>query len=262
MRRAALVAVVLLLSALAGVPHASASPAACADGFDNDGDGAADWPADTGCSGPGDVDERPCGLDRPGECVQELQPCPGMLPPTGLHATWTDHGVALDWTEPLSGAPPVYLVFRVPLDSSGPAGAPGGNLPTVEVQADPAILGHRVAHPDAGLPAQAVVQLPARGGIAVTPPLDAEALPPEPIASIPGSQTSYFDASADPAAAYVYWVEGAAPGCRGPASNAATSGLPLNIPPRIEDCWWPQPPDLDWPPSSDCLGNFPWVPGL
>jgi len=40
-----------------GVEVDMAPPAACADGLDNDGDGAIDHPADPGCAGPDDDDE-------------------------------------------------------------------------------------------------------------------------------------------------------------------------------------------------------------
>jgi hypothetical protein len=38
-------------------PTPSPAPARCADGIDNDGDGKIDYPADSGCSSPGDNDE-------------------------------------------------------------------------------------------------------------------------------------------------------------------------------------------------------------
>ena len=46
-----------LLFVIAMVPSVSAAKPACNDGIDNDGDGATDYPADTGCVNKGDDDE-------------------------------------------------------------------------------------------------------------------------------------------------------------------------------------------------------------
>jgi hypothetical protein len=251
-RRAASFAVVLFLSALSATPHAAAEPGACMDGFDNDFDGDADWPADPGCSGPGDPDERPCGPDRLDECFAELQPCPGMLPPNDLRATWTDHGVTLEWRAPASGMPPVYLVFRVPVlpGPSPPTDVTLAVLDQVSPNALPTALGHDVA------PTTATVHLPGRG-LAVVAPLDAPTALPEPIDSVPGSLTTYFDAAAEPAASYAYWVEGAGPGCRGPASNAALAGPYAVLPPNTDDCFYWDPPAPWTGPSTRCLDRIP-----
>ncbi|MGI9431053.1 MAG: hypothetical protein ACR2PQ_02510, partial [Myxococcota bacterium] len=55
----------------------------CADGMDNDGDGAADHPADIGCDSPSDVDEHspllPCddGVDNDGDFLADYPADPG-----------------------------------------------------------------------------------------------------------------------------------------------------------------------------------------
>ena len=64
-------------------PDCGTVPPACLDGFDNDFDGAADFPSDTGCSSFGDNDEESdtCqdGIDNDGDGAVDFPADPGCL---------------------------------------------------------------------------------------------------------------------------------------------------------------------------------------
>jgi hypothetical protein len=277
MRRAAFLAAFLLFALVAGAPHAAAEPPACQDGYDNDGDGRADYPDDPGCSAPDDDDERSCTPGTPAEC-DETQDCAGMLPPGPLTATWSESGdVILHWSAPLAGQVPMrYLVFRVQLiggDTEFPPLPPVGSVPGVEISVDTGGLGHGGVGADPGSsevrtpdliryelrvpdldrkPINVPIDVPAALGIPLTY---------DPYAAVPGGQTEFIDTAVERDAAYAYWVEGSALHCRGPSSNMAIIVFGFNFPPRLEDCFyvdpWAQPRPTVVGPYTGCIGNIP-----
>lgn len=281
-REASVAALLLFLLATLPVSPAAAAPGACMDGQDNDGDGPADYPYDPGCRSFEDPGETECDPGLPldaAACTTEAVQCAGMLPPVPLTVEGTPDGVRLEWGTPLSGPPHAYIVYRLslsgtlPNDVADPVSDALASLPPVGVEvsvgrnravgiAEPkaatplasGISGPRDIHVGLQLPDWIGVQVPASGGF---PEVEA-------IATVPGGETVYLDAEADPDGAYAYWVAGTQGGCQGPASNAAIYVVGQGLPPSsigpLEDCivieWFPLPPHpRQGDPSLGCLGS-------
>lgn len=233
---------ILLLAAFAMVtcaPAAVADSPACSDGLDNDFDGAADYPQDPDCTSPDDAFEAGPGAPA---CIDGLD---------------NDADGRIDYPADAGcEAPDDDDEASCQVDDPAGCGGPGtclGALPPLLLQVTWTAGGMLLTWQHNPLVPPPTAYLVYRIGEVLEVVEDLQ----DPLAAVPGTATSYLDATAVADQVYTYWLTAAEQACEGPMSTPATGRQ--GFPPDASDCVDPEidleaiPPVKDPGVSMGCI---------